>query len=110
MHIRKNMIQANEGFTCANPKCGKKVGKHEAGSCRNHCPYCLYSLHVDLAVPGDRASECEGLMVAIAMEANKKKGVRVKHLCQSCGHMAWNRMAPDDNWELICELSRIPQE
>lgn len=26
---------------------------------RNHCPNCLYSLHVDIE-PGDRESECGG--------------------------------------------------
>ena len=35
-----------ESFSCAN--CGKKIHPEGAGSNhRNHCPYCLYSLHVD---------------------------------------------------------------
>lgn len=107
MHIRKNMIDNNTGFICKH--CKKKVGKHEAGSCRNHCPKCLYSLHVDDKVPGDRASECKGLMVPVGVELNKKKGTRIIHLCQKCGYKNINRMAPDDNWDLICSLSRIPQ-
>lgn len=108
MHKLKNPITINEGFKCL--KCGKKVPKHDGGSCRNHCPYCLYSLHVDATVPGDRMSECEGLMKPVGIELNKKKGVRIKHVCQKCGVKAYNRTAPDDDWDLICQLSRIPQE
>jgi len=107
MHIRKNMIKGNKGFTCK--QCKKKVGKHTGGSCRNHCPFCLYSLHVDLEVPGDRKCECEGLMVPVGLELNKKKGDRIIHICQKCGHKSYNRIAPDDDYDLICELSRVPQ-
>jgi hypothetical protein len=107
MNIRKNMIQNNKGFICK--KCRKRVGKHEGGSCRNHCPFCLYSLHVDLNVPGDRQCECEGLMKPVGLQLNKKKGIRIAHVCQQCGLKSYNRTAPDDNYDLICELSRIPQ-
>ncbi len=100
------MIQANEGFKCK--QCKKMVEPHTGGSCRNHCPYCLYSLHVDLNVPGDRLNECEGLMVPISVENNKKKGTRILHMCRSCGFKGFNRIAPDDDWELICRLSRVP--
>ena len=48
-------------------------------------------------------------MKPIGLELNKKKGTRVLHMCQKCGHKIWNRTAPDDNWDLICQLSRIPQ-
>ncbi|MBU0727519.1 RNHCP domain-containing protein [Patescibacteria group bacterium] len=107
MHIRKNMIQNNEGFVCQ--KCRIKVEPHPGGSCRNHCSFCLYSLHVDLDVPGDRANECKGLMKPIGIELNKKKGTRIIHMCQECAHKSYNRTAPDDNFDLICELSKIPQ-
>ncbi|MFH1012311.1 MAG: RNHCP domain-containing protein [Candidatus Peregrinibacteria bacterium] len=103
------MIKINEGFTCANKKCGKTVKALEHGTCRNHCPFCLFSMHVDLEVPGDRLSECHGLMAPIGLELNKKKGARVEHLCQLCGFKNFNRTAPDDNLDLICELSRIPR-
>jgi hypothetical protein len=48
-------------------------------------------------------------MAPVGVELNKKKGTRIVHVCKSCGHKAYNRMAPDDDWELICRLSRIPQ-
>jgi len=105
---RKNMIQNNTGFTCE--KCGKEVGPHTGGSCRNHCPFCLFSKHVDLEVPGDRENLCEGLMVPIGIELNHKKGTRIIHMCQKCGFKTFNRAAPDDDMDLICKLSRIPQQ
>ena len=52
----------NETFTCKN--CGRLVVPEGAGSNhRNHCPNCLYSLHVDIE-PGDRESDCGGHMSA----------------------------------------------
>jgi len=39
----------NESFTCGN--CGKQITKHPEGSARNHCPFCLYSKHLDKDFP-----------------------------------------------------------
>ena len=39
-----NMKKINESFICLN--CGKKV-EVATRTCRNHCPYCFASLHVD---------------------------------------------------------------
>lgn len=46
--------EIDEEFICEN--CCKEVSKL-GYSCRNHCPYCLHSKHVDIN-PGDRAEEC----------------------------------------------------
>ncbi|MDQ5968548.1 MAG: hypothetical protein QG561_147 [Patescibacteria group bacterium] len=51
-----SFIMRNETFTCVH--CGIQVSQHPTGSARNHCPVCLYSLHVDESVPGDRLSDC----------------------------------------------------
>lgn len=48
---RFNMI--NENFICEN--CNKEVLKSEY-TARDHCPYCLYSKHVDIN-PGDRLKD-----------------------------------------------------
>ena len=45
-----NFTEIDEAFVCEN--CGKEV-KKLGYSCRNHCPECLYSKHVDKN-PGDR--------------------------------------------------------
>lgn len=47
-----------DSFPCR--VCGRLVTPEGAGSShRNHCPNCLYSLHVDIT-PGDRAAACHG--------------------------------------------------
>ena len=51
----------DEEFICEN--CGKKVTKL-GYTCRNHCPECLYSKHIDV-YPGDRREECQGLLEPI---------------------------------------------
>ena len=49
-----------DAFTCK--VCGRLCTPENAGSQhRNHCPNCLSSLHVDVE-PGDRASDCGGIM------------------------------------------------
>lgn len=67
-------------------------------------------MHVDLEAPGDRLNPCEGLMVPIGLEFSKKKGPRVEHMCQTCGERRFNRLASDDDWDLVCQLSRIPRD
>ena len=58
-----------ESFVCAH--CGKKIQPEGAGSKhRNHCPHCLYSLHVD-ETAGDRKAVCHGEMEPIAIVARE---------------------------------------
>ncbi len=42
---------------------------------RNHCPYCLWSKHLDLFKAGDRLSACKGAMkpVGLALKTSYKK-------------------------------------
>ena len=55
----------NDTFTCK--VCGRVCTPQNAGSDhRNHCPNCLSSLHVD-EEPGDRASDCGGIMEPVAV-------------------------------------------
>lgn len=84
--------QENSSFVCAN--CGKFIVPLTNGSYRNHCPFCLCSLHVDNA-PGDRESSCKGLMVPVAYRYHSKKGYQIKHKCVQCGKEQWNRIAED---------------
>ena len=52
--------------------CKKTVSSESCGVLnRNHCPYCLYSKHVDLSYPGDRKSRCFGEMEAIGLTFKK---------------------------------------
>jgi DNA-directed RNA polymerase subunit RPC12/RpoP len=88
----------NTAFPCAH--CGTSVPANTDGHYRNHCPWCLWSLHVD-ELPGDRASECRGLMEPIGLVEKSGKGWQVVHRCTTCGHRQPNRLvregaAPDD--------------
>lgn len=92
----------DSGFQCSN--CGKSVLPLGYTS-RNHCPYCLCSIHVDNE-PGDRNNDCKGLMVPIDIEYNGKKGYIIVHKCTRCGQIKKNKSATDDNYELILEIMK----
>jgi DNA-directed RNA polymerase subunit RPC12/RpoP len=86
-------IGTNQGFTCAH--CGAAVPPLANGSYRNHCPACLHSVHVDVN-PGDRASDCGGLLVPVGAELTGHKGWVVVHRCDRCGAVRRNKAALDD--------------
>ena len=95
-------IPRQESFDCEN--CGKRIEPLESGSYRNHCPFCLYSKHVDEEGPGDRKSECKGLMKPVGIDQRSGKGFMVMHECTVCGKRISNKAAPDD------DLSAFKQE
>ena len=85
----------NEQFSCAN--CGYNVPIARS-TCRDHCPKCLWSLHVDVN-PGDRASNCGGLLEPKSYSANPKKGWMIHYLCRKCGMQRVNRFLENDAFE-----------
>jgi hypothetical protein len=99
----KKFIVINEEFECKN--CNHKNSKLK-GSCRNHCTSCLYSLHVDENSPGDRESTCKSLMKPIKVFQTGKKGWMILHKCLKCGKEIPNKVAPDDNFDIIIKLSQ----
>jgi DNA-directed RNA polymerase subunit RPC12/RpoP len=96
------MIKNDQTFDCIN--CQKRVPKLKYTS-RNHCPYCLHSLHVDI-VPGDRANDCRGLLVPVAIETSAKKGYIIVYKCQKCGETGRNKSANDDDFDKILEVAK----
>ena len=60
----KKFNELDEGFICEN--CNKEVSPLRYSS-RDHCPFCLYSKHVDIN-PGDRNNTCKGLLKPIGIE------------------------------------------
>lgn len=98
---RFNMI--DESFTCEN--CGKTI-EPLVYSARDHCPYCLFSKHVDI-LPGDRANECHGLLEPIKIEKFKNT-YKIIYKCQKCHQNHKNIMANDDDMNIIIELSKNP--
>ncbi len=95
--------QENTGFRCAH--CGREVPAHPGGSYRNHCPYCLWSVHVDIA-PGDRAADCQAPMRPEAVDHSGKKGYILIHRCTVCGAVDRNKLAPDDDLDVLISLQR----
>jgi ribosome biogenesis GTPase len=93
-------------FECSN--CGASVSTEGAGSeHRNHCPQCLYSLHLDNE-PGDRAACCGGLMEPVAVWVKKCGEWAIIHRCRDCGELSSNRVAADDNEMLLLSLAVKP--
>ena len=93
-------------FTCKN--CGNTVVPEGAGSDhRNHCPYCLFSLHLD-EEPGDRASDCHGRMEPIGVWVRKNGEWALIHRCTVCGKLDSNRVAADDNPMKLLSLAMKP--
>ncbi|MBN1169024.1 RNHCP domain-containing protein [Candidatus Woesebacteria bacterium] len=80
---------------------------------RNHCPYCLWSLHVDNR-PGDRMCDCRSRMKPIGLtfgqlQINRYTGrttgeIKLVHLCLGCSAIKVNRIAGDDNCHTILEV------
>lgn len=99
--MQRNFVEIDEEFICAN--CGKKVPKL-GYSCRNHCPYCLHSKHVDKN-PGDRQEQCHGELEPVSLEIDGKKGYVIVFQCKKCGTIRRNKAARDDNMDLIIDLS-----
>ena len=79
----KRFTKNDSGFICVH--CKKEVLPMEKSS-RNHCPFCLWSLHVDIN-PGDRANECRGELEPISATPDPKKGYVITHKCTKCGEL-----------------------
>ena len=94
----KRFTRNDDSFICAH--CGKEVAPMGSSS-RNHCPFCLWSLHVDI-LPGDRANPCGGDLEPISAEPDPKKGYIIISKCKKCGEIRRCRAAheaktqPDD--------------
>ena len=97
----KTFTMRDEEFICKN--CGKEVSKLEY-TARDHCPYCLYSIHIDIN-PGDRLNTCLGLLKPIGIE-KFKDSYKIVYKCLKCGEIHKNIMASDDDMNLIIELSK----
>lgn len=97
----KHFIKAEtENIICE--KCGKEfVG----GGYINHCPFCLWSKHVDEETPGDRKSGCLGLMKPVQIVVKKREKLLIRHKCVQCGKEILNKVSPLDDMEKIIALS-----
>lgn len=108
------IVKKKFGFTCEH--CGAWVSKDQfiGTHFRNHCPFCLYSKHLDEGHSGDRQSGCRGLMAPVGLTF-KKEGqdqygrphqgeLMLIHYCQACLDFSINRLAADDNVEVVITI------
>ncbi|MEW5829094.1 MAG: RNHCP domain-containing protein [Chloroflexota bacterium] len=72
---------------------------------RNHCPYCLWSRHLDLYAAGDRLSACKAPMQPLALTLKHRRDkygrgrgeLMLVHRCRECEAVSINRIAADDD-------------
>jgi len=114
----KKVIRVKKGLTgmqlCSN--CNKEFSLKAPGvSHRDHCPYCLHSVHIDKR-PGDREVWCgEGeigspdykhsRLIPIGKFTNNKGIYSIKYKCEKCGKIKYNNQALDDSEK---ELDKLP--
>src|SRR5262245_27702571 len=101
-------------FNCAH--CGAFVSSMHMLSGvnnRNHCPYCLWSRHLDLYSSGDRLSACKSPMKPVGLTMKKGRNkyassprgeLMLVHVCVECGSVSINRIAGDDDPDSILEV------
>ena len=99
--LSKRFSKNDDGFVCLH--CGRQVEPLGYTS-RNHCPHCLWSVHVDIN-PGDRANPCRGALKPVRTEPDPKKGFVVIHRCEKCGEIRRNKAASDDNRSLLIKYT-----
>ena len=96
----KKFTMIDESFTCI--VCGKKVAKL-GYTARDHCPYCLCSIHVDNN-PGDRNNNCHGILRPIGIDKFKDT-YKIVYKCDKCFEIKRNIMAQDDNFDIIIKIA-----
>ena len=97
----------DDSFTCGH--CHHFIGPLPSGGHhRNHCPFCLYSRHVDATRSGDRASACRALMAPIGAFQRPNGEHVIVHRCLGCGFERFNRIAADDDFDLVLALPVLP--
>jgi hypothetical protein len=103
----------NQDFNCTHCKYPVSAERLIAAvGNRNHCPYCLWSRHMDLHEAGDRLSACKEPMkaVALALKHRHKKynsgygELMLVHLCLDCGKVTANRIAADDAPDRLLQI------
>ena len=112
--MKAYQIDINADFRCQH--CGAYVSSSRAlagVSNRNHCPYCLWSRHLDLFEAGDRLAACKAPMrpVGLTLKNSRNKYARIGggelmlvHLCTDCERISINRIASDDIPQAIVEV------
>jgi hypothetical protein len=103
----RHAAPSDDVFKCRN--CRRFIGPPPSGGHhRNHCPFCLFSLHVDVS-RGDRQSACGSRMAPIGYFQRPTNGeYMLVHRCLGCEFERFNRIAADDDFDLVLSLPEVP--
>jgi DNA-directed RNA polymerase subunit RPC12/RpoP len=88
------MKKINETFECVN--CKKEIPLANR-TCRNHCPFCFVSLHVDGDIPWDRSADCHWRMIPTSYKLANWT-IKIDFECVKCKKHHRNKLADDDNF------------
>jgi len=100
---RTNPIHRNEPFSCLYcqqevPYCSAKI--------RDHCPFCLRSVHVDVT-PGDRAANCGGILAPKSFFLTGAD-LYIEYTCTECEYLYRIRAHPEDQIPHSLSVKDIP--
>ena len=110
-HDDRPRFSRTEAATFRCRRCKLLVGSLPSGGRqRNHCPYCLYSRHLDGRTPGDRASDCGAAMAPIARFIRPNGEHALLHHCLGCAAERHNRVAADNDFDLLLSLPLLHTE
>ncbi len=114
--VGRHSRQAESSFRCGH--CNAHVFTLPAYSGvqnRNHCPFCLWSRHLDWQEAGDRLSACKAVMQPIGLTIKPTRNkyatscqgeLMVIHQCRDCGKLSINRIAADDQADALMGVFR----
>ena len=98
-----NTTAATSSFQCHH--CHQPIELPAPGTKhRNHCPRCLWSVHLDNH-SGDRAARCGDMMEPIAVQVRPNGEWLLIHRCRRCHALSANRIAGDDNELALLSLA-----
>jgi DNA-directed RNA polymerase subunit RPC12/RpoP len=89
-----------EDFICFN--CGAEV---KGSGYTDHCPSCLWSLHVDNN-PGDRASKCKGAMRPVGVVYDRT-WYTIDYVCTKCGARKRFKASEADSRQALTSLINV---
>ncbi len=112
--MKDYLIDINSDFKCLHCHNYVSAAAWMAGvQNRNHCPYCLWSRHLDLFEAGDRLAACKAPMRPVGLTLKRSRNkyassvsgeLMLVHLCTDCERISINRIAADDVPMAILEV------
>jgi hypothetical protein len=106
LHAQQAKNVNSDSFQCR--RCHGPVSASAPGTRhRNHCPHCLWSIHIDVERQ-DRQSSCGGLMEPVAVWVKTNGEWSIFHRCEPCQTFTVNRSAGDDSQVALLSLALRP--